>query len=155
MRLIQGSCVNATMVAPRFSQRWAKRCNWSAASSRHRLGAARVLVHGHRRSRSIVSEGMGSSTEAPMLRRRYRRNRNFAFLRYRWRLVYTIRPLYFPREHFSSINRRRSSVSPGIRGRMLSGHRCARTWEPECSQVIGESGHVRPNVARSSVSPGM
>ena len=48
---------------------------------------------------SIVSEPMSSSTEAPMLRRRYRRNRNFAVLA---KLLggsgYTIRLPYFQHE---------------------------------------------------------
>ena len=66
-----------------------------------------MLVHCRRRSLSIVSGVKRSSTEASSLRRRYRRNRNFAvFAIYwcRWRPIgYTMRRLCFPREQFSTI----------------------------------------------------
>ena len=75
MRLIHSSCVMLTIVAPMFFLRRSKWRDLSAASTYHRRGTARVLVHCQRRSRSIVSEVTGSSIEAPRMRRRYRRNR--------------------------------------------------------------------------------
>ena len=107
MRLIHCSCVMVTMVASRFSLRRSKRRDLSAASTYRRCGAARVLVLCQCRGLSLVSEGMGSSTEAPRLRRRYRRNRNFAGVAMYVALGYTEHPVYFLREQFSTLDRRR------------------------------------------------
>ena len=72
------SCVTVTMVGPRFSLRRPGRRDLSPASSRKNSAGARPLPASWPEHSRRTSEGMGSSTEAPKLRQRYRCNRHFA-----------------------------------------------------------------------------